>query len=95
MLPCKHAFQSLVLVASLLFLTACKNGGDLTLEPGARKDKAPGSPYVQVNQGGNAMIVEAGKTPTTGVHGWVTIQAIAGAHLVSPNGTSLVVNKTQ
>jgi hypothetical protein len=98
MLNVKYAFQSLLLVAMATALTACKNGGDLTLEPGARKDKALGSPYVQVNQGGKALIYEATLTPATatqGVHGWVTVQAITSSHLTSASGTNLIMNRPQ
>src|SRR5665213_2467526 len=95
MLTLKFTLQSLLLVASAAALTACKNGGDVTLEPGARKVTAQGSPYVQVNQGGTAHLVEAGKTETTGVHGYVSVQAITSSHLTSASGTNLIMNRPQ
>ena len=52
----------LALVSLALVLSACNNGGNLTLEPGAVVNKAQGSPYVRVNLGGKALMVEQGKT---------------------------------
>ena len=97
MLTTKLAMKSFAIVAAALALTACKNGGDVTLESNAHKVASQGSPYVQVNQGGQAMLVEAGKTPTTGVHGYATVQAITSQHLqsVNNNGTMLIMNRTQ
>lgn len=98
MLNVKYAFQSLLLVAMAMALTACKNGGEVTLEPGARPSKVQGSPYVQVNQGGKALIYESTLTPATatqGVHGWVTVQAVTSSHLTGSGGTNLIMNRPQ
>lgn len=92
MMSFKRAF---VLVGAILFLSACKGGGNLTLEPGVKKVVSKGSPFVQVNQGGKALIVESGQTATTGVHGYVSVQAISSRQLASPSGTQLILNKTQ
>ena len=78
-----------------LSLTACQNGGDLTLEPGSRRPASnKGSPYVQVNQGGKALVVEQGKTASTGVHGWVTIQSVTASQLQG-GSARIILNKTQ
>jgi len=95
MLTTKLAMNFFAIAAMATALTACKNGGDVTLESNARKVASQGSPYVQVNQGGSAMIVEAGKTPTTGVHGYVSVQAVTSQHLQSSSGTMLIMNRTQ
>ncbi|HMN69942.1 MAG TPA: hypothetical protein PKC28_15470 [Bdellovibrionales bacterium] len=89
----KNLIQVAGLMAVSMLLAACSKGGQLTLEPGARIVKSQGSPYVQIDQGGNALIVEQGKTPTTGVHGYVTIQAISAADLSSSAGHHMVINK--
>lgn len=86
--------QYLGLIAAALLLSACNSGGNLTLEPGARKIASKGSPYVTVNQGGKALIVEQGKTAQTGVHGWVSIQTISARNLSSTSGHTLIMNKT-
>jgi hypothetical protein len=77
-----------------LFLAACSKGGELVLEPGAKIVKSKGSPYVSVNQGGKALIVQQGQTATTGVHGWVTIQSVSARNLTSGAGHQMVLNKT-
>ena len=92
MVRLKHAF---VLVGAVLFLTACKGGGNLTLEPGVKKVTSKGSPFVTVNQGGKALIWDATKTAETGVHGFVTVQAVTSGQLASPSGTQVILNKTQ
>lgn len=73
-------------------LAACSGGGSLSLEAGARKIAIKGSPFVSLNQGGKALIVEQGKTATTGVHGWVAVQSVAQRNLTGTNGTSLILN---
>jgi hypothetical protein len=96
MLNVKYAFQGLMLVALAATLTACKNGGDFTLER-PHKDKSQGSPYVQVNQGGKALIYEASRslaTATQGVHGWVSVQPVS-AHLTGAGGTNIIMNHPQ
>jgi predicted small lipoprotein YifL len=86
----------LILLASLS-LTACGNGGSLTLEPGRgpASQLSQGSPFVSVNQGGKAMIVQQGMTPTTGVHGWLTIQAVSSKNLNGADGSAMVLNRSQ
>lgn len=90
-----NALKLSSLAAGLLVLTACSKGGNLTLEPGARIVKTKGSPYVTVNQGGKALVVEQGKTATTGVHGWVSVQAVSSRNLSSTGGNTMVLNKAQ
>lgn len=90
----RNAFNVAVLVAAALLLSACNNGGNLTLEPGASRGLSQGSPYVQVNQGGKALIVEQGQSASTGVHGWVSIQAIKSQDMSSNNGTLVILNKS-
>lgn len=89
----KNLIQGFWVMAAALFLTACNSGGQLSLESGARKS-SKASPFVQVNQGGRALIVEDGKTATTGVHGWVAVQSVASRNLTDPGGNSMVTNKT-
>lgn len=90
------AIKTLLLAAAVATLTACSAGGDLTLEPGVRKPASGlGSPFVQVNLGGKALVIEQGKTATTGVHGWVTVQPVKASNLSSSNGTTATLNKTQ
>ncbi len=82
-------------MAVALWLAGCSDGGELTLESGARKIASRGSPFVAVNQGGRALIVQNGKTASTGVHGWVTVQSISARNMTSASGTghSMIVNK--
>jgi len=86
-------FKTSLALGAIVLLTACNSGGQLTLEPGARKINSKGSPFVQVNQGGKALVVETAKTPTTGVHGWVAVQAVASGKL-NGGGMNAVMNKT-
>jgi hypothetical protein len=90
-----NALKLSSVAAGLLLLAACSKGGNLTLEPGARIVKTKGSPYVTVNQGGKALVVEQGKTATTGVHGWVSVQAVSSRSLSSVGGNTMVLNKAQ
>jgi hypothetical protein len=91
----KIALRSLALVLAALSMAACKNGGQVTIAS-TNSSSTEGSPFVQVNQGGNTMIVQQGQTPTTGVHGWVTIQAITSSNLSSSDGsTNMVMNRSQ
>jgi hypothetical protein len=73
-------------------LAACSNGGKLSLEPGARKVQSKGVPFVQINQGGKALIVESGKTATTGVHGWVAVQTMPTKTLTDVKGNQMSFN---
>jgi hypothetical protein len=87
--------QSLALIATFtMLLSACSNSGNLTLEPGAVQAQSQGSPFVQLNSGGQALIVEQGQTATTGVHGWVTLQPIGGGPATAGNGTIMTLNTT-
>ena len=85
--------KGIFLAGSLAFLAACSNGGHLSLEAGARK-ASKGTPFVQVNQGGKALIVETGKTATTGVHGWVAVQSVGAPNIADSSGNNIVLNKT-
>lgn len=96
MLNLKLSFHGLVLVAMAVTLSACKNGGDLTLEPGATRKVAKGSPYVQVNNGGKALIYESTRTPATatqGVHGWVSVNAVTSQPLKDANDNLILMNR--
>jgi hypothetical protein len=86
--------KGLTLLALSMFLGACSKGGQLTLEPNARIVKSKGSPFVTVNQGGKALVVEQGQTAATGVHGWVTVQTISSRTMTSTSGHGMVLNKS-
>lgn len=91
----RTSFQNALVLSILsLAVAACSKGGNLTLEPGARVEKSKGSSYVQVNQGGKSLIVEQGKTATTGVHGWVTVNDVSARSISSVNGTTAIINKS-
>lgn len=94
MLPTNLVWRSLALVFAAATLTACHSGGSLTLEPGARKVVSQGSPYIQVNLGGQALVVQTGQTASTGVHGYITVNAVSAQSLSSPNA-NLVLNRSQ
>ncbi len=85
----------ILLAAASMALTACSNKGSLNLEPGAIKVASKGSPYMRLNVGANAMVVEQGQTPTTGVHGWISLQPVSSKSLASGSGAQLIINKTQ
>lgn len=89
----RHLGKGLFLAGSLVLLTACNNGGKLSLEPGARK-ASKGTPFVQVNQGGKSLVVETGKTATTGVHGWLAISAVSTKNIEDTKGNTIILNKT-
>ena len=75
----------ILLATASMALTACSNKGSLNLEPGAVKVASKSSPYVRLNVGGNAMVVEQGQTPTTGVHGWISLQPVSSKSLIPGN----------
>lgn len=83
------SYQLLVLGALAAVLTACNNGGNLTLEPGAVVSKKKASPFVQVNQGGKALLTGSG-----GVTGWVAVQSVASKNLNDGSGHKIIMNKT-
>ena len=87
-----HLNGAVALFIMLFSTAACSKGGNLVLEPGARPIKSKGSPFLSVNQGGTAHLVEQGKTETTGVHGFVTIQPIKTTKLSGAGGVTGVVN---
>ncbi len=84
------SFHMALLIALVPLFAACSKGGQLSLEAGAKR-LTPSSvgPLVQVNQGGKALVVEQGKTADTGVHGWVTIQAVQSRSISSASGGGL------
>lgn len=90
----RNVNKGLVLLALSIFVGACSKGGQLTLEPNARIVKSKGSPFVTVNQGGKALVVQQGQTATTGVHGWVTVQTISSRSMTSASGHGMVLNKS-
>ncbi len=91
-----NRLQTLLIAGVALVLTACSNGGNLNLEPGAKKVNSKGAPFVTVNQGGQALIVEQGQTATSGVHGYVTVQAVTASNLSGGAGQpQVILNKAQ
>jgi hypothetical protein len=86
--------HGLILAAASAFLVACSNSGNLTLEPGARKINTKGSPYAQVNQGGKSLVIEQGKTASTGVHGWVAVQSVVSKSITDGGSHQMIMNKT-
>jgi predicted small lipoprotein YifL len=89
-----RSYKALALTVALLSTAACSKGGNLVLEPGARAPRTKGSPFLNVNQGGSMHLVEQGKTETTGVHGYITVQAVSARNLAGANGVTGVINKT-
>ena len=81
-------------LAISMFIGACSKGGQLTLEPNARIVKSSGSPFVTVNQGGKALVVQQGQTATTGVHGWISVQTISSPSMTSATSYGMVLNKS-
>lgn len=82
-------YNSVGLIVATLLLAACNNGGQLTLESGARKVITKGNPYVTVNNGGKALV-----RGHNGVTGWVTIQSVAAGNLSNPStGHQMIMNK--
>ena len=78
----------LSLLSAVAFtLVACSKGGQLTLEPGAIKVKAKGSPYVSVVQGAKANL-----TSTDGITGWATVQAVSSRDISNATHT-MIINK--
>ena len=47
-----------------------------------------------MNQGGRALIIEQGKTATTGVHGWVAIQSVGSGTLNAAGGGTAVIQSS-
>lgn len=83
--------RTLTLIAATLLTAACNNGGQLTLESGARKTITKGNPFVTVNNGGKALV----RGPN-GVTGWVTVQAVASGSLTNPaSGQRMILNKAE
>lgn len=86
--------KAVALIITLLSTAACSKGGNLVIEPGARAPRVKGTPFLSVNQGGTMHLVEQGKTETTGVHGYITVQAVSARNLAGANGVKGVINKT-
>ncbi|MGE4131186.1 MAG: hypothetical protein AB7F86_06080 [Bdellovibrionales bacterium] len=85
----RRTYKFAALAAILWASTACSKGGNLTLEPGAVKNKSKGAPYFQVNQGGKSRLEGAG-----GVHAlMVTVQPVKSQSVSGVSGFSGVVNK--
>lgn len=76
-----------------LSAAACSKGGNIVIEPGSRPSKLKGSPFVNVNQGGKALIIEQGKTATTGIHGFVNVTAVSST-VVTDGTVKGIINKT-
>ncbi len=89
-----NRLQSLLILGAALFLTACSNGGNLSLEPGAKKVTSKGSPFVTVNQGGKALLI--GGSGASEVRGYVTVQAVTAGTLSGGSGQpQVIMNKAQ
>lgn len=73
-------------------LSACSSGGEMSLVSTGKAKKLKGSPYVSLKQGSRAEVVQSGQTPTTGVHGWVSIQA-SGTQQVTGGGNRAIINR--
>jgi len=86
--------KGLLALGTVALLAACSNGGEVTIEPSARKFLVKGTPFAQVNEGGRALIVERGKTAKTGISGWVAIQSVAATQTTDARGNKMVINKT-
>lgn len=84
-----NILKATALAMIALTISACSKGGELVLEPTARKN-SKGSPFVSVNQGGKAYISSA-----SGHHATVTIQATGARNLSSTAGHSATINKAQ
>ena len=87
-----HLTKGFLMVSSVALLTACHNGGSLSLEHPTTESRAPAS--VQVYQGGKALITDSG-TGATGVRGWIAISNISGTNMTDVNGNKMVLNKAQ
>ena len=86
--------RGLVLSGLVAGLAACNNGGDVVYTRNAKSRVVKGSPFAHLNEGGKALVVETGKTATTGVHGWVSVQSVAAQRATSSTeGTTMVINK--
>lgn len=95
MLPSSQLVRGLALSVVALTLTACQNGGKISINPGARTViSSSGSPNVRINDGGAALVVQSGATPDTGVHGWISIQSVSAQNATDSNtGTTIRLNK--
>lgn len=90
--------KALIATTLVLSLTACSKGGKLVLDTsGVVKTIPKTSPVVAVDQGGKASIVQTGQTTSTGVHGYVSVQAVKARTLnsVAPGGNKAVINTPQ
>lgn len=86
--------NSALLMALLVSTAACSKGGNLVLEPGSRPAKSTGAPFVRVNQGGKATIIQTGgHNVSTGVHASITVQPMSAQNLSGAGGVTGVINK--
>jgi hypothetical protein len=89
-----RASNTALLLGLLVTTAACSKGGNLVLEPGSRPTKNSGSPFVRVNQGGKATIIQTGGfTVDNGVHAAITVQPMSAQNLTGSNGVTGVINK--
>lgn len=93
----QHIRLALGAVFSVLALVACSKGGQLNLEipRAATPPAAPmtGAPNVTTTLGGKSLVVEQGKTKTTGYHGWVSFNVVEGKTLQG-GGTTMRMDKS-
>ena len=75
-------------IALLPAFIACSKGGSLALEHPLVKGPGitTGKPFFTTSLGGHSMVIEQGKTKTTGVHGWVGVNAVTQTRLDSSSG---------
>ena len=77
----KNLSRYLVLALMPAFI-ACSKGGTLSLEhPITTPAKRINRPTSTTSLGGHSMVIEQGKTKTTGIHGWVGVNAVTNTTL--------------
>ncbi|MBX3023000.1 MAG: hypothetical protein KF799_15095 [Bdellovibrionales bacterium] len=72
-----YHLRILLLAAVLLTASACGNGGSINFDPGYLT-KTYAVPKFTMTEGGLALVVEDGLTPTTGYHGKLQFNSVSG-----------------
>lgn len=89
-----YRYHYLVLVLFLAStLVGCSQGGQLNISSSSFTGKTKSTPFVQVNEGGKALIVEQGKSASTGIHGWMTIRPEGGGVAFDGDGKKMMFNR--
>ena len=74
-----YRFLALALLPAFV---ACSKVGSLTLEhPESSTGPSTGKPFFTTSLGGHSMVIEQGKTKSTGYHGWVGMNAVTQTQL--------------